>query len=93
MTQSKLCRECGKKHHCQEIYQQMGKAKGPSVTLKAIIAFLLPILIFIISLIIFEKILAKIVDTKQLRTALDFLFALSVTLAIILINKGLSKNK
>jgi hypothetical protein len=93
MTQSRFCRECSQKHHCQEIYQQMGKAKGPSVTLKAIIAFLLPILIFIISLIIFEKILAKIVDTKQLRTALDFLFALSVTLAIILINKGLSKNK
>ncbi len=93
MTQSKFCRECDQKHHCQETYQQMGKAKGPSVTFKAIIAFLLPILTFIASLIIFEKILAKIVDIKQLRTALDFLFALAVTLAIILINKGLSKNK
>lgn len=93
MTKSEFCRECGQKHHCQEIYQQMGKAKGPSVTLKAIIAFLLPILTFIVGLIIFEKILAKIVDTKQLRTAFDFLLALSVTLAIILINKGLSKNK
>ena len=93
MTHLKLCQECNQKHKCQDIYQQMGKAKGPSVALKAIVAFLLPILVFIAGLVIFEKILVKIVDIKQLRIALDFLLALLVTLAVILINKLFGKGK
>lgn len=93
MTQPKFCQECNQRHHCQDIYRQMGKAKGPSVAFKAIAAFLLPILAFIVTLAVSEKFLVKIIDTKQLRTALNFLLALSVTLAIILISKQLNKKK
>lgn len=75
----------------------MGKAQGPSVAFKAVVAFLLPILIFIASLAAFEGILARVTDIKGLRIALDFLLALSVTLATMLIikaiNKRLNKNK
>jgi len=75
----------------------LGKAQGPSVAFKAVVAFLLPILIFIASLAAFEGILARVTDIKGLRIALDFLLALSVTLATMLIikaiNKRLNKNK
>lgn len=75
----------------------MGKAKGPSVAFKAVVAFLLPILVFIVTLAIFEKILAGKIDIKELRIALDVLLALSVTLATILImkviNRQLNRNK
>jgi len=93
MAQLKSCQECDQRHQCQEIYQQLGKAQGPSVAFKAIVAFLLPLVVFIVTLAIFEKILAKVIDIKQLRIALDFLLALSVTLAVILINRQLNKNK
>jgi len=97
MAELKSCQECDQKHKCQEIYQQLGKAQGPSVVFKAVVAFLLPILIFIASLAAFEGILVRITDIKELRIALDFLLALSVTLAMVLIikviNKHLSKNK
>jgi len=93
MEQQKFCQECNQRHQCQEVYQQLGKAQGPSVAFKAIVAFLLPILVFIVTLAVSEKILAKIIDIKQLRIALDFLLALSVTLVIILISKQLNKNK
>lgn len=97
MAQLKSCQECDQRHQCQEIYKQLGKAKGPSVAFKAIVAFLLPILIFIVTLAIFEKILAETIDIKELRIALAFLLALSVTLAMILIikviNRQLNKNK
>jgi hypothetical protein len=93
MAQLKSCQECDQKHHCQDIYQQIGKAQGPSVASKAIVAFLLPILVFIVTLAVSEKILVRIIDIKQLRIALDFLLALSVTLAIILISQQLNKNK
>ena len=97
MAELKSCQECNQKHKCQEIYQQLGKAQGPSVVFKAVVAFLLPILIFIASLASFEGILVRTTDIKDLRIVLDFLLALSVTLAMVLIikviNKHLSKNK
>jgi hypothetical protein len=97
MDELKSCQECDQKHKCREVYQQLGKAQGPSVAFKAVVAFLLPILIFIASLAAFEGILARTTDIKGLRTALDFLLALSVTLATMLIikviNKRLNKNK
>ena len=97
MAQLKSCQECDQRHECQEIYRQLGKAKGPSVAFKAIVAFLLPILVFIASLAAFEGILAGTTDIKELRIALAFLLALSVTLAMILIikviNRELNKNK
>jgi hypothetical protein len=97
MAQQKSCQECNQKHRCQEIYQQLGKAQGPSVVFKAVVAFLLPISIFIASLAAFEKILAGTTDIKELRIALNFLLALLVTLAAVLIikviNKHFNKNK
>ncbi len=97
MAQQKFCQECDQKHQCQEIYQQLGKAKGPSVAFKAMAAFLLPILIFIASLAAFEGILAGKIDIKELRIALDLLLALAVTFVCILIikviNRQLNKNK
>jgi hypothetical protein len=97
MAEPKPCQECDQKRKCQDIYQQLGKTQGPSVAFKAVVAFLLPILIFIASLAAFKGILARTTDIKGLRTALDFLLALSVTLATMLIikviNKRLNKNR
>ncbi len=97
MAEPKPCQECDQKHKCQDIYQQLGKAHGPSVAFKAVVAFLLPLLILIVSLAVFEGILSRITDIKSLRVALDFLLALSVTLTTMLIikaiNKRLNKNK
>jgi hypothetical protein len=97
MAELNHCRECEQKQKCQEVYEQLGKAQGPSVALKAVVAFLLPLLIFIASLAAFEGILAKITDKKELRIALGFLLALAVTLAAVFIIKAIStylnKNK
>ena len=47
MAQEQFCQNCGQRHNCQEIYRQLGHSQGPSVALKAAIAFLLPIVVFI----------------------------------------------
>ena len=100
MAQQKFCEDCNQKHDCREVYQKLGNTKGPSVVLKAVVAFLLPILVFIGWLAAFEAILDKVrsmINTKGLRTVLSFLLALSVTFVLILIikaiNRQLSKNK
>lgn len=100
MAEQKFCEDCNQKHDCREVYQKLGNTKGPSVVLKAVVAFLLPILVFIGCLAAFEAILGKVrslINTKELRTVLSFLLALSVTFVLILIikaiNRQLSKNK
>jgi uncharacterized membrane protein len=85
---SESCRSCPEKHKCQEIYEELGKAKGPSVALKAVAAFLVPLVVFIGSLAAFEKISDKITNTKALQTIISFLLALSVTFVCILVIKA-----
>lgn len=96
MAELKPCQGCSQRHECREIYKQLGKAQGPSFAFKVVVAFLLPLFIFIVSLTAFEGILAKLTEIKVLRAAFDLLLALSVTFAAILviklINKHLKKN-
>ncbi len=97
MFQQKFCQECNQKRNCKEVYQQLGKAGGPLVVFKVVIAFLVPLVIFIAALAIFKAILAGIINSKEAQTAISFLLALSMTFAVVLvikaINKKLSKNK
>ena len=97
MAQQKFCQECNQRHECREVYQQLGKAEGPSVVFKVVAAFLLPLMVFIAALATSEKILAKVINSKETQTALSFLLALSVTFVCIFvlkaINRRLSKDK
>jgi len=97
ITELKSCPGCDQKNKCRETYQQLDKAQGPSIALDSAVAFLLPLLIFIASLGIFDGILAGTIELKNLRIAISFLLALFVTFAamliIKLISKRLGKNK
>ena len=93
MLKQKFCQHSKQSHDCQQLYQQLCETKGPSVVFKVVVAFLLPLMVFIVTLAVFEVILAKL----HLQTALSFLLALSAALVCILITKAintqLSKNK
>ena len=69
----------------------MGNNKGPSVVSKVLAAFLLPIVVFIAALAVFERVLAGVIDTKGLQTALSFPVALLVTSVFILIIRAINK--
>ena len=91
MAQEKFCQDCNQKHDCRKIYEQLGNVKGPSVVFKVIVAFLLPVVVFIASLVAFERILAGVIDTKGSQTVLGFLLALSAALVCVLIIKAINK--
>lgn len=97
MVEHKFCQGCNQRRDCQEIYRKLANFKGLSVAFKAGVAFLLPILIFIITLAASERILDEMISAGQLQTALSFVLALSVTFGLILIikliNKQFSKNR
>ena len=97
MAQQKFCQDCSQRHDCRDVYQQLGKAEGPSVVFKVVAAFLVPMVVFITSLVVFDHILAKVINRKEAQTALSFLLALSATAVCILIikviNRQLRKDK
>jgi len=91
MTSGKFCQDCIQKHDCKRIYEQLGDSQGPSVALKAILAFLLPLMVFIVSLAVFEREFTGAIVAKSVQTALSFVLALLVTFVCVLITRVINK--
>ena len=91
MTDEKMCQGCGQRNRCQEVYRRMGHSEGPNVATKVLVAFLLPILTFIVCLAASESLLGHIIKTPELKTAVSFVIAFSVTLGVIFIARALNK--
>ena len=91
MGHEKKCDACQKSDKCEDAYRRLGEVEGPSVVFKVLVAFVVPILVFIGSLMVFEPILARFINSQRLLTIANFLFALSVTFVIMLIFKFINK--
>ena len=87
MDNQEFCQGCEQQHSCREVYRQLGNTKGPSVALKVVVAFLLPLMVFIVTLAVSEAILAKL----QTQAAISFLPALLAAFICILITKAINK--
>jgi phosphoglycerol transferase MdoB-like AlkP superfamily enzyme len=85
MDEEKFCQECNQKHTCRQAFQQLGRMGGPSVVYKTIVAFLLPLIVFIFSLAILEKKLPNVIHIKKLQTLIAFLLASLATFVFVLI--------
>lgn len=97
MAEEKFCQGCHQKHRCQEVYEHLSTMEGPSVVLKVVVAFLMPMVVFIGSLAAFEEILAKVIHSKELQTVIGLVLALVVSSAFVfitrVINREFVKNK
>jgi len=97
MVEQTNCHECTQKSRCQEVYEKLGNIQGPSVVFNVSAAFLLPIVVFIVSLAGFDRIVAKVTNNKELQTAAGLLLALLVTCLCVwitsAINRSLIKHK
>ena len=91
MAPQRFCKDCIQKHDCKRIYEQLGDSVGPSVTLNVILAFLLPLVVFIVSLAVFERVLADTADTTRIQTDISFVLALPATFICILITRVIRK--
>lgn len=84
MGDEQFCERCSQRHDCRGIYGKLGNAEGPSLTLRVVLAFLMPILVFIVSLGVLEKGLGWVTERAALRTAASLSGAVVATLAWIL---------
>jgi uncharacterized membrane protein len=91
MASHRFCQDCIQKHDCRSVYEQLGDSTGKSVTLNLILAFLLPLIVFIVSLAVSERVLARAINIEEVRMALSFLLALLVTFVCVLITRVVNK--
>ena len=85
MNEQEFCQGCDQKQNCQDVYRQLGEDQCPPVAFKAVVAFLLPIIVFVASLAACEKILTGSINSTGLRNVISCLAALAVTFVVILI--------
>jgi uncharacterized membrane protein len=69
----------------------LGDSSCESVTLKVILAFLLPLIVFIVSLAVSDIVFTRAIKAEGLQMALSLLLALLVTFVCVFIIKVLNK--
>jgi len=86
MIENRICENCGSKHNCceEKVYKQMGSVKVPSVVGKVVLAFLLPMVFFIVSIAASERIFEGIISNRDVRTFACFIISVSLTLLLVL---------
>jgi hypothetical protein len=82
MKEDNACSGCGQKETCRGAYERIGSASGPNVAWKVIVAFVLPIGVFVLTLAGATKLLTGHFGDKLL-TLLSFLLALVVTILFV----------
>ncbi|MHC4299501.1 MAG: hypothetical protein ACYS7Y_19660 [Planctomycetota bacterium] len=89
--QQELCGKCNQRHDCGKVYEQLGNTEGPSIVTKVVLAFLLPLVVFTISLAIFERVFSGVISAGQIQSALSFISALLLTFICILLTKVINR--
>jgi len=91
MLEQKICQNCSQRVSCSRIYRQLGSSKVPSVLLKTICAFLLPLVVFTVSVTVFENILADKWRQREFALIVSVLIALIITCGFMVFLKILSR--
>lgn len=84
MAQSKSCEGCSHAHDCTKVYEQLGCADGPSIAGAVVVAFLVPILVFIGALAGFGWLLEDTVDARY-QMPVAAALALAATTGVMLV--------
>lgn len=64
------CKKCSQKESCREVFERLGGSKASPMLLKAVQAFLLPLILFIVALAVAEEVLAERLSSSLGRSLL-----------------------
>lgn len=90
MDQPEFCKGCSQAHTCGKVYEHLGNADGPSVTVKVVVAFLLPMAIFIGALGVCGAVLDGIVAPRY-ETPFAAVLATAITAAFVLLASAVAR--
>ncbi len=78
------CSHCSKPNDCKTAYEQAGSVEGPSVASGAIVAFLMPIVVFIIAYMGFERLFAQSFDSERMLSVSGSLCSIVISLIYVI---------
>ena len=93
MDNEDSCDSCVQKDRCQEVYRRLGKTEGPCVTYKVLGVFLAPLVVFIVSLAVFQEITGRTPRAEQLSTGVSVAGALCATFLCILTVRAIGNRR
>ena len=85
MTDKDHCSGCPQGNSCSGVYETLGRREGESVLGRVFLAFLLPIIVFICSVLFAQRMSDKFIDSDRLSIMASFLFAGGISFICILI--------
>lgn len=88
MKNNDYCSGCSQKDTCRTAYKKLGNAQGPNVAMRVIVAFLVPIGVFIAALVGGERLLESRLEGKVL-TLVSFLLAVGLTLLALYVIRAI----
>ena len=85
MTAKKeFCQGCKQKDSCGEIYGKLAEAEGPPVTSRVVAAFLVPLVVFVVCLVVFDKVAVVVASSEGMRGVVALVSAVAVTFLWVL---------
>jgi hypothetical protein len=90
MTRPRECDGCSQAHTCKEVYRRLGGDEGPSVTCAVLVAFVLPLALFVAALGGLGYLLQNRV-VEPYRTPLALVLALATTAVLMLAGRFLAR--
>ena len=79
--QQKQCSGCQNHNSCERVYQRLGQSHAPPVMAPVLVAFVLPMVTFVLALAAFQKACAGL-SSEKLILLVSFLMALGATVTI-----------
>jgi len=91
MAQREPCDKCGQKMSCQEAFKRLSNLQGRSIVRSVLLAFVLPLAVFIGVLMAAQQFLAVCIESDNWRTALAVLLALGAAVICVAAARMVSK--
>ncbi|HBG28474.1 MAG: hypothetical protein A2Y10_10760 [Planctomycetes bacterium GWF2_41_51] len=86
------CQSCSMKDHCSQVYKTLGESKIPNVLTKVILAFLLPLILFILTIVAAERLLTEKLINEAAINLISFAAAAAVIFLYLIILKIWRRN-
>lgn len=91
MEMDKHCSDCPSHDNCSKIYEQAGASDALPVGINVVLVFMLPILLFIATLIVCDKFIS--IENNALKTGVSAFLAFFVTWIYLLIARKIVRRR
>jgi len=91
MAQREPCEKCNHKLSCKEAFKRLGNLRGQSIVRNVLVAFVLPLFVFIACLAMSQQLLTRYIESSIFRSAVALLLAIASAVICVAVVKTVGK--